>query len=106
MKIPPDAIIPNDKLIQYLLVPRQKNDKSGFLAQAGFTFENPEDLDKALRRLIAENEAISDRHDEYGTFFRVEGDLLGPRGILSVITIWILRTHDDQYRFVTLKPAR
>jgi hypothetical protein len=106
MNIPVDAIISQDKLTQYLLVPRQKNDKSGFLAQAGFTLENPEDLDNALRQLIAENEAISDRHDEYGLFFRVEGDLLGPHGILSVVTIWILRTNDDQYRFVTLKPVR
>lgn len=45
MKIPVDAIISNDKLTQYLLVPRQKNDKSGFLAQAGFTMENPEDYE-------------------------------------------------------------
>jgi hypothetical protein len=106
MKIPVDAIIANDKLTEYLLVPRQRNDKSGFLAQAGFTLGNPENLDSALRQLIAENEAISDRYNEYGTFFRVEGELSGPYGILSVVTVWILRADDNRYYFVTLKPAR
>ena len=63
-------------------------------------------LETAIRNLIAENDAISDRRDEYGTFFQVKGELRGPDGILSVVTVWILRTDDDQYRFVTLKPRR
>ena len=106
MKIPVDAIIPKEKLTQYLLVPRQKNDKSEFLAQAGFTLENPDALEAAIRKLIIGNEADSDRHNEYGIFFRVEGELQGPHGILFVVTVWILRTSDQQYRFVTLKPMR
>ena len=106
MRIPVDAIIPAEKLINYLLFSRQKNDKSGFLAQVGFTAKNPDDLETAIRILIAENGAIADRHNEYGTFFRVEGELRGPYGILSVVTVWILRTIDGQYRFVTLKPRR
>jgi hypothetical protein len=104
--MPVDVIIPKEKLTQYLLVPRQKNDKSEFLAQVGFTFENPDALEAAIRKLIVENKAIPDRHNEYGTFFRVEGDLQGPYGILSVVTVWILRKSDQQYRFVTLKPMR
>jgi hypothetical protein len=106
MKIPVDAIIAREKLTQYLLVPRQKNDKSGFLAQVGFTLQNPEALEEAIRALIAENEAVTDRDNEYGIFYRVEGDLHGPYGILSVVTVWILRTNDNRYRFITLKPAR
>lgn len=105
MKIPTEAIIPCAKLLDYLLLPKRKNDKSGFLAQAGFT-RNPEALEAALRRLIAENEAHSDRVDEYGVFYRVEGKLYGPNGILAVVTIWILQKVNGEYRFVTLKPAR
>jgi len=41
MKIPPDALIPLEKLTSYLLVHREWDDKSKFLAQAGFTRENP-----------------------------------------------------------------
>ena len=93
-------------LTRYLLVPRQKNDKSEFLAQVGFTLENPDLLEVAIRKLMVENDAVSDRQNEYGTFFRVEGEIQGPYGILSVVTVWILRTSDQQYRFVTLKPMR
>jgi hypothetical protein len=59
-----------------------------------------------LRRLIAENEAYSDRVDEYGVIYRVEGKLHGPNGILAVVTVWILQKANGEYRFVTLKPAR
>lgn len=106
MKIPSNAIIPSEKLTEYLLVPRPKNDKAQFLAQAGFTADRPDELEEAIRLLIATNEAIQDRQDIYGTFYQATGDLVGPDGILRVVTVWILRTVDGQYRFITLKPAR
>jgi hypothetical protein len=106
MKIQSTAIIPAEKLTQYLLVARPKNDKAQFLAQVGFTADNPHELEQAIRLLIINNEAIQDRQDIYGTFYQVTGDLVGPDGILRVVTVWLLRTVDGQYRFVTLKPAR
>ena len=106
MFIPPTAIIPTEKLTAYLLVLRPKNDKSQFLVRAGFSALNPTALDHAIRTLIAENEAVQDRQDEYGTFYRVVGELRGPHGILWVVTVWLLRTADDHYQFITLKPAR
>ena len=106
MKIAEDAIIPEEKLTQYLLLPRQKNDKSQLLARAGFTRENPDMLDKAIRRLLAENEAMPDRHNEYGAFYLVEGELKGPSQTLVVVTVWLLPANANRCRFVTLKPAR
>ena len=106
MKIPQNAIIVPEKLTGYLLVPQTKNDKAQFLAQAGFSADNPATLEQAIRALIASNEAVQDRQDVYGTFYQVTGDLVGPNGIISVVTVWILRTIDGQYRFVTLKPTR
>ena len=53
MKIPADAIIPVGKLVEYLLAPRPKNDKSRFLLRAGFGQSNPEALDAAIRRATA-----------------------------------------------------
>ena len=44
MRIPEDLIIPDDKITHYLLVPQLRNDKSKFLAQAGFTQESSEAL--------------------------------------------------------------
>jgi hypothetical protein len=108
MKIPEDAVIAREKLTEYLLVFQPESDKSQFLAQAGFTLDNPDELEAAIREMIATHEAVMDRQDRFGDFFRVEGTLKGvnERDLL-VVTIWIIRTEEDGvYRFVTLKPLR
>jgi len=106
MKIPADATIADDKLTGYLLVPRPRDDKSGFLAQAGFTQQNPQALREAIRRLADSSEAVEDGDNEYGTFLRVEGDLIGPLAMLSVVLIWMRRHVDGSTHFVTLKPRK
>ncbi|TVR19415.1 MAG: hypothetical protein EA396_12575 [Anaerolineaceae bacterium] len=108
MKLTSDVIIPRDKLTRYLLVFQPENDKSKFLAQAGFTQENPDALEAAIRDLIAHHDAVLDRQDYFGDFYRVEGTLRGVNDHhLAVVTIWIVRTEEaDVYRFVTLKPWR
>ncbi|MBI3960282.1 MAG: hypothetical protein HY328_15830 [Chloroflexi bacterium] len=106
MRIIGEVVIPPDKLSRYLLVWRPKSDKSQFLAQAGFTTQNTTDLDRALRRLVIENDAIPDRRDEYGQFVQIEGLLTGPSATLHVVIVWIRPANDARFRFVTLKPAR
>lgn len=107
MKISSDAIIPEEKLTRYLLVPKPQDDKSKFLAQAGFTQDNPADLLSAIRQLAESVEAAEDGNNEYGIFYRVEGDLQGVNGRnLAVVTIWLRWHLDGQFRFVTLKPKR
>lgn len=107
MKIPEDASIPDEKITRYLLVENPRNDKSKFLAQAGFTLENPEALKVAIKSLIREGEAVEDRNNEYGVFYRVTGKLMGANGVsLSVVTIWLQRQIDGKFQFVTLKPFK
>jgi hypothetical protein len=106
MKLQGNILIPPAKLTQYLLVPKERNDKSQFLAQAGFTLETPETLETAIRQLIQTHEAIRDRESEYGTFYNVEGILIGPTDSLTVVTIWLERAADGMIQFVTLKPSK
>lgn len=106
MRIPPDAVIDERKLTDYLLVPRPWDDKSAFLAQAGFVLQNWGALLTAIRRLAEGSDAVEDRADEYGTFYRTEGILEGPAGALPVICIWLEPRVGGKIRFVTLKPAR
>jgi len=107
MRLPRDVVIPEPKLTRYLLVPRLKGDKSRFLARAGFALDNSPDLDLALRRLVRDNDAQFDRVDEYGTYYRVVGDLEGCNGIsLAVVTIWIERSSNGAIQFVTLFPFK
>lgn len=107
MRIPEDAVIPDDKITRYLLVQRARNDKSKFLMQAGFTYENPEALRAAIQLLARTMEAVEDRNNEYGTFYQVAGELVGANGVnLSVVTIWLQRQIDGKFQFVTLKPLK
>lgn len=108
MKIAPEkAIIPREKLTGYLLIFRPESDKSQFLAKGGFTLENPNELEDAIRALIVENEAVHDLSNEFGDYYRVEGTLKGINAIhLGVVTVWIMRSGDNGFRFVTLKPKR
>jgi hypothetical protein len=88
-----------------LLELKARNDKSKFLAKAGFTQANADMLRDAIRFLAASSEAVDDGSNEYGTFYRVEGDLPGAnRFRLSVVTIWLKRHIDGVFQFVTLKP--
>lgn len=103
---PSDIIIPLEKLTEYLLVPRVRNDKSKFLAQAGFTTENPTVLEQTIRDLIVRNDAVPERESRYGILYRVSGEFVGPSDILSVVTIWIVIAGDEKFRFVTLKPDK
>jgi hypothetical protein len=105
MKIPSNAVIPVNKLTRYLLVLRARNDKSKFLAQSGFTPDNYELLETALRKLLLSVEAVEDRDSEYGTYYQVIGELEGVNGVnLSVTTVWLRRRIDQQFQFVTLVP--
>jgi hypothetical protein len=106
MKIQGTILIPDTKLTQYLLVLRPEDDKSQFLAQAGFTSDNPEQLKQAIITLIQSHDAISDRQNRYGTYYFVEGPLVRPNGTLAVVTVWIERAVDGILQFVTLKPKR
>jgi hypothetical protein len=107
MKIPEDAEIAPAKLSSYLLVWRPADDKSGFLARAGFTLANPDDLLAALRGLAEKSEAVEDGMNPFGTFFRVDGPIVGPNGqALSVATVWVRSFDDGSFHFVTLKPLR
>jgi len=106
MRIPSDATVAETKLTDYLLVRRPWDDKSEFLHRAGFGLENWPALREAVMRLAESVEAVEDGGNEYGTFYRVEGALTGPTGTLQMVSIWMKRTIDQGFHFVTLKPSR
>lgn len=107
MKIPDNAVIPEEKLTRYLLVPRIKDDKSKFLALAGFTQDNPNDLLNAIKQLVLITDALEDNINEYGVFYTVTGNLQGLNGRnLPIVTVWLQSRNDGSFRFITLKPKK
>ena len=107
MKLPEDVVIPEDKLVRYLLVPREENDKCQFLGIAGYTLATWEVLAHDLYDL-AKTQAISDQViSPYGIKWEVQGSLTGPNGqVLYVVTVWITLETSGETRFVTLFPDK
>jgi hypothetical protein len=100
----PQAIIPEAKLTKYLLIWKPKNDKSGFLAQAGYTIDNWQELSKDLKTLLV-NESSYHKSSNFGDIYEIKGVLPGRNGIsLNVATYWIIDSLTKETRFVILLP--
>lgn len=105
MKLSENALIPTEKLTNYLLARRARNDKSGYLARAGYSSSNWQVLEHDLRRLVQLRDAESAGQNEFGELFIVRGELLGPNNSsLNVKTVWIQLSETSETRFVTLVP--
>ncbi len=107
MKLPADTIIARSKLDQYLLRHRDEDDKSGFLALAGYTAENADRFLNDLRAQLLPLDAELFDQTEYGPKYRIRGTLTGPNGrSLRVVSIWMKEDATDQTKFVTLFPDK
>jgi hypothetical protein len=107
VKLPEDVVIPEDKLLRYLLLPREEHDKSQFLAIAGYTLATWETLERDLHELARTQEISDVAISPYGIKYEVRGTLAGPNGeILYAVTVWITLEATGETRFVTLFPDR
>lgn len=98
---PEDVIIPEEKVLNYLLVSKEKNDKSAFLLKLGFNRHNYTELIEEIINIASRNEAILSRTSEFGNLYRIEGRLRNN----VVVTIWMEEIEHNKFRFVTLYPA-
>lgn len=107
MKLPDDTLIAQEKLTQYLLTLRKRNDKSQWLAQAGYTLENWQVLEKDLRNQILSVDATPTENTEYGQMYEIKRKLIGPNGKnLPVCTIWMTETATGNTKFITMYPDK
>jgi len=107
MNLPEDIKVPKDKLLQYLLLPREENDKSEFFNMAGYRLSNWKELKKDLFDLVKRNEVTDTESSPYGTKYEIRGKITGPNGReLHVVSIWIELEGSNAIRFVTLFPDR
>lgn len=107
MKLPADTIIARSKVTEYLLRPRREDDKSGFLALAGYTAEQAERLLEDLREQLLPLDAERFDETEYGPKYRIRGTLAGPNGrVLRVVSIWMKEEATGTVKFVTLLPDK
>src|SRR5580692_11122171 len=104
MKLSQDSEIASIKITQYLLKTREEDDKSKYLAGAGYTAAHAERLLGDLRGLLTVDAEFIQVTD-YGDKYRIRGILKGPNGrTLHVVSIWMIERATGQTKFVTLYP--
>ncbi len=107
MKLPADALIASEKVTDYLLAELPRGDKSRFLAEAGYTHDNPGQLERDLRDQILCLDASPLPARGFGDRYEIRGVLRGPNGLeLSVRTIWMREFTTGVVKFITLIPLR
>ena len=73
MKLPADTTIAKDKLTRYLLLSQARGDKSAFLARAGYTLENADQLLRDLRTQILPLDAVALESNKFGQYYETGG---------------------------------
>ncbi|MFQ5713443.1 MAG: DUF6883 domain-containing protein [Candidatus Scalinduaceae bacterium] len=107
MKLPENTSISPEKLTQYLLTLRKRNDKSLWLAKAGYTIENWRSLEEDLRTQILTLDAELTENTKYGKLYEIRGKLTGPNGkTLSICTIWMTETMTGVTKLITIYPGK
>ncbi len=102
MKLPEDTTI-----ARYLVRHRDEDDKSGFLALAGYTLDNADRLMHDIRTQLLPLDAEFFDWTEYAPKYRIRGTLTGPNGrVLRVVSIWMKEDATRKTKFVTLFPDK
>ncbi len=107
MKLPSTTVIAPEKIRVYLLSARKRNDKSRWLAKAGYKLENWERLEKDLRTQLLSRDAVITEKTKYGIMYEIKGILNGPNGrTLSVRSIWMKEHRSKITKFITMFPDK
>lgn len=107
MRLSANTTIAEDKLTRYLLLPQARGDKSAFMAKAGYTLENTDQLLRDLRTQILPLEAVALESNTFGRYYEIRGTLIGPNGAaLALRTIWMTEHLSSVTKFVTLVPDK
>lgn len=107
MKLPKNTLIAYEKLTCYLLVFKKRNDKSQWLAEAGYSVKNWERLENDLRKQILSLDAEPSELTIYGQIYEIIGTLTGPNGkSIAAHTIWMTETATKITKFITMYPDK
>jgi len=107
MKLPSTVIISSDKIRLYLLSPRKRNDKSKWLANAGYKLENWKQFERDIRLQILTLEASMTEETKYGKMYEIKGKLTGPNGkTLHIRSIWMNEKETKLFKFITIFPNK
>ncbi len=101
------ALVPREKVVDYLLstTHRDGRHKAAFFSGFGFRVENWEDLVDALLRHAGDHEVAKEENSPFGTRYVVDGTMVMADGRDALVrTVWFVDTGADAPRFVTAYP--
>jgi len=103
------AIVPEAKIVEYLLSARHPGGRANarFLAGLGFNVENSHSLRDAIVAHAMANEITASHRTQFGIKFEIDGPLLAPDGHAPFVrVIWFTEAGEDVPRLVTLVSRR
>lgn len=109
MKLPylENLLIPEQKIIDYLLSDENSKGKAAFFTSCGCTQTNWKELHLLLQQHAINHEVISVSKTIYGTKYIIEGFIAMPNGRHSFIrSVWIIDEGTDIPRLVTAYPLQ
>jgi hypothetical protein len=111
MKLPQPraALIPEAKLVEYLLslTHRRGRSKAVFFTAYGFSRESWPELAEALRKHAQDHDIREHTETAFGTRYIIDGVLLSPTGqSLQVRVAWFIDKGKSVPRFITAHPLK
>ncbi len=109
MKLPnhDQAIVPREKIVDYLLSPAHRDGRSKAIFFSGFGFSVAawQTLAAALRHHAADYEVAKTESSPYGTRYVIEGELNAPDGRMGMVrVVWFIDTGGSIPRLATAYP--
>lgn len=111
MKLPhhEQAIVPESKIVAYLLSRSHEDGRSKavFFSGFGFTAARWEEFANALKQHARANEVVEIDNTEFGTAYAVVGPLETPDGRAPIVrVVWFIDTGGTIPRLVTAYPQK
>jgi hypothetical protein len=104
---PNQAVVPREKIVEYLLslAHRDGRSKALFFSGFGFSVDAWQTLADALLRHAADHEVAKIETSQFGTRYIVEGELDAPDGRTPLVrVVWFIDTDEELPRLATAYP--
>jgi hypothetical protein len=101
------AVVPREKIVDYLLslAHRDGRSKALFFSGFGFSVDDWQTLANALLRHAADHEVAKIEASQFGTRYIVEGELHAPDGRTPLVrVVWFIDTDEELPRLATAYP--
>lgn len=106
--IPGEINVPREKLTDYLLNPNHERGKHKYrvLRSVGFTEDDPDALEAAVRKAVKENPARPGLVDEHGVRYTVRAEIVGPNGGIVKVKIGLIKKPNKvKFQLTTVAPG-